>query len=160
MFDSSSAYIKICLIFYQRAPRCYDLLNRHKGVVKFTIAGGLASVLDLVSLYLFHDPLGLDIVLSTTLAFMLSFILSFYLQKFWAFNDSSRHGKTAGQLFLYLLNALIGLNLNGFLMHFLVSYYQVWYLLSQVMVIALIGVLNFMVYKFIIFKKKSHETLG
>jgi len=91
---------------------------------------------------------------------MLSFILSFYLQKFWAFNDSSRHGKTAGQLFLYLLNALIGLNLNGFLMHFLVSYYQVWYLLSQVMVIALIGVLNFMVYKFIIFKKKSHETLG
>jgi len=152
-------YLKIRHNFELLAPAAYAFCLRHKSVVKFSVAGGLASITDLILLYIFHDPLGIDIVVSTTLAFLLSFVVSFSLQKFWTFRDYSR-GRMTGQLFLYLLNAVIGLNLNGFLMHLLVNRYEVWYLLSQVIVIGVIGLGNFVVYKFIIFKKKQHEILG
>jgi putative flippase GtrA len=159
MFTNANLYRKVRLNFQSTLPAVYDFCSRHKSVVKFTIAGGLASVVDLILLYFFHDPLGLDIVVAATLAFILSFLISFSLQKFWTFRDYGR-GRTAGQFLLYFVNAVIGLNLNGFLMHLLVNRYGVWYLLAQVIVIGAIGLGNFLVYKFIIFKKKYHEAVG
>ena len=59
-----------------------------------------------------------------------------------------------------MLNAFIGLNLNGALMHLLVNEYNVWYLLAQVIVSVVIGTYNFFIYRFIIFKKNCHEVIS
>jgi len=134
------------------------LYERHKSFFRFAVAGSLASISDLVLLYLFHGRLGLSVIMATTLAFILSFGISFSLQKFWTFGDYSRH-RTASQLILYLLTAGIGLGLNAGLMHLFVRRYHIWYLLAQVIVIGLIGVFNFLSYNFIIFKKSQHETV-
>jgi putative flippase GtrA len=128
----------------------YKFCNQHKSIVKFIVAGCLATGTDLLLLYIFHGVVHLGLVLSTSLAFILAFLISFSLQKFWTFRNY-RPDKMAGQLCWYMLNALLGLYLNAVAMHTLVNKFQVWYLLSQVIVNLLLGVWNFLVYKFIIF---------
>jgi hypothetical protein len=56
------------------------------------------------------------------------------------------------QLVLYMLNAFLSMNINGFGMHFLTITLGVWYLFSQLAVNAVLGILNFYIYKFIIFR--------
>ena len=142
--------------FAARSPRLYSICDRRKGIIKFFIAGGLAGGSDLILLFVFHGLLGWGIVFSTSAAFILSFLISFNLQKFWTFRNYGRD-RMAGQLFLYILNAVIGLNINGALMHLLVNSWSVWYLLAQVIVNLGLGAWNFLIYKFIIFKVRPNE---
>jgi len=150
-------YFKFRHWFAQHLPKIYCLCDNHKAVLKFFIAGGLASLTDLVLLYVFHGWFRWGLVLSTSLAFILSFIVSFSLQKFWTFRNYDR-AMAIRQFLLYVINAVVGLNLNGLGMHLLVNKYKIWYMFSQVVVIVLIGFYNFIIYRFIIFRSSSHEN--
>ncbi len=149
-------YFKFRRFFSSRWPRLYDFCNRHKSVIKFFFAGCMAGGADLVFLFILHGLFRWGLVFSTSAAFILSFLISFTLQKFWTFRNF-RQDKVVGQLCLYVLNAFIGLNLNGFFMHTLVARYAVWYLLAQLIVNVVIGVWNFLVYKFLIFRTDKNE---
>jgi putative flippase GtrA len=126
-------------------------------VIKFFFAGSSAAAVDLLFLFLFHGIFHWGLVLSSSLAFILSFVVSFTLQKFWTFRNYSQK-KMPIQFVLYIGNAFIGLNLNGVLMHLFVNKFGAWYLLAQIVVNLLIGVYNFFVYKFIVFRKKTDEN--
>ncbi|MFA5184393.1 MAG: GtrA family protein [Patescibacteria group bacterium] len=143
--------------FSANFPRIFSIFNRYKSVIKFIVAGCFSGGTDLLLLFFFHGLFGLDIVWSTSLAFILAFLVSFTLQKFWTFRNYSQ-SKAFHQLFLYILNAALGLYLNGLLMHILVNKYAIWYILSQIIVNLSLAILNFVVYKFIIFKIGHHET--
>lgn len=152
----NNLYFKFRRYFSHHFPKTYCRCEEHKSIVKFIIAGCTAGGADLVFLYIFHGVLRLEIVMSTSIAFILSFLVSFTLQKYWTFQNYSQR-KMFNQLFLYIINALVGLNLNGLLMHLLVNKFHVWYLLSQVIVNLLLALLNFAVYKFIIFRIGKNE---
>lgn len=151
-------FIRIKVWGYHHYPRVYSLTSRHKAIVKFVMSGGIAGAVDLIALYLFHGLFLINVIVSTTLAFILSFWVSFYLQKFWTFRD---HGQQEifKQVGLYMLIAFINLNLNGLLMHIFVNRLQFNYLLSQVVVSLLIGLESFVVYKRIVFRncKQNQE---
>lgn len=138
-------------------PQIYCQCDKHKIIVKCFFAGFAAGMVDLVLLFVFYHLFSWPIVLATSLAFLFSFIVSFTLQKLWTFRDFSQ-AKAAGQLTLYIINAFIGLNVNGFLMHLLVNQHQVWYLLAQLMVNLTIGIYNFFIYRYIVFKKEKNEV--
>ncbi|MCX6797928.1 MAG: GtrA family protein, partial [Candidatus Falkowbacteria bacterium] len=116
-------------------------------------AGCFSGGTDLVALFVLHGLFKLELVFSTSVAFVLSFLISFTLQKFWTFRNNNQ-ARLAHQLGLYILTAFIGLNINGASMHVLVNSLGVWYLLAQLIVNLFLGIINFVVYKFIIFKKK------
>jgi len=145
--------------FSNNYPRIYSFCEAYKSVIKFIVSGGSAGVTDLVLLFVFHDPLRMGLVISTSLAFILSFLVSFSLQKFWTFRNYGEN-KMLGQLMIYLANAFVGLSFNGALMHLLVNRYSVWYILAQIIVNLIIGFWNFIIYKFIIFKKTKHEAFS
>jgi len=151
-------YFRFRHFFSRRYPRIYHICNRYKSVIKFIFAGGTAGVTDLVLLFLFHGVFKWGLVFSTSAAFILSFLISFTLQKFWTFRNY-RQDRVVRQFFIYILNAFIGLNLNGLLMHILVNKYAVWYLLAQIIVNLAIGVWNFIVYKFLVFRTDKHEIV-
>lgn len=155
LINSLYKRLRVWLVAYW--PKIYTLCNRRKSVVKFFFAGGTAAAVDLFFLFLFHGVFHWDLVLSTSLAFILSFIVSFTLQKFWTFRNYCQK-KMPIQFILYIANAVIGLNINGFLMHTLVNNVGIWYLLSQVIVNVLIGFYNFFIYKFIVFRNKPNEA--
>jgi len=149
-------YFRFRQAFSARLPRVYGFCEARKKIIKFVIAGCIAGGSDLVFLYIFHGLLHWTILIATSVAFILSFVVSFTLQKFWTFRDY-RQDKMMGQLLMYLLTGFIALNLNGFFMHLLVNEFRVWYLLSQFVVNLFLGLSNFLVYKFIIFKHR-HEA--
>jgi putative flippase GtrA len=142
--------------FAYYTPRLYNFCDTKKSAVKFFFAGCFAGMTHLVFLAIFHGWFSWPIVLSTSIAFIGSFLVSFSLQKLWTFRDFSQK-RTISQFGMYILNAFIALNINGFLMHLLVDKYGVWYLFSQIIVNVSIGVGNFFIYRFIVFRKK-HEV--
>jgi len=142
---------RLCNIFNYCFPKLYCRFFKGTSLIKFAISGAIAGSVDLIFLILFHGILHWGIVVSTSVAFLLSFLISFYLQRVWTF-DSKEGKKVPRQLVLYMLNAFLSLNINGFGMHFLTNELQIWYLLSQLMVNAVLGTLNFFIYKFIIFR--------
>ena len=150
-------YLRLKNLFLIRYPALFGICEKRKSVVKFFFAGSSAAAVDLLFLFLFYGLFHWNLVLSTSLAFLLSFIVSFTLQKFWTFRNYSQK-KMPIQFVLYIVNAFVGLNLNGFLMHLLVNKFGVWYLLAQIVVNISIGVYNFFIYKFIVFKKRSDEN--
>lgn len=152
-------YYRFRLFFSSNYPKGYGLCERHKAIIKYGFSGCLAAAVGLVFLYIFHDLFGWGIVVSTTAAFLVSFLVSFSLQKYWTFRDKSQD-RIAGQLITYLVNGLIGLQVNAYSMHVLVEIYGIWYLGAQVLVNLIIAVQNFLVYKFIVFNKKRHEVLS
>jgi putative flippase GtrA len=152
MFWITRLYSRLGNFFSGHCPRFYHFCGDHRAVLKFIVSGSSAAAVNISLLFLFHGVLKLELIFSTSAAFIISFLVSFTLQKFWAFRNF-RRDKLAGQLFLYALNAAVGLNLNGLFMHLLVNRGGVWYLLSQVIVSAVLAFWNFAVYKFIIFRE-------
>ena len=98
----------------------------------------------------------MDIVISTSLAFILAFIVSFTLQKFWTFRDYSQN-KVFRQLAVYLANSFLGLSLNGYFMHLLVNKFDIWYILAQIIVNLTLAVWNYVVYRFLVFRNNKDE---
>lgn len=144
-------YFRFRNFFSTRFPRAYHYCEGRKSFFKFTIVGFFSGAVDLLFLFLLHGLANLDIVLATSLSFILSFLFSFTFQKFWTFRNYE-HERVVRQLALYLSAAFLYLNLNGLFMHILVNGYHIWYLLAQLLVNFLIGLLNFLAYKFIIFR--------
>lgn len=151
-------YFKFRNKFACHCPVFYFFCEKRKSFLKFFCTGVFISILDIFFLFVFHDLLFLNIIYSTSLAFLLSFLLSFFLQKKWTFREFNQQ-KTRKQLSLYLLNAFLGLNLNGSLMHLLVRRFAWWYIFSQLFVNVIIGLYNFIVYKYLIFKKNEVNGL-
>lgn len=149
----NTLYRRFYRFFSGRFPKTFLYLDSRKSIIKFIIAGSFAGGTDLVALFIFHGVFKWEIVFSTSAAFLLAFLVSFTLQKFWTFRNNYR-SRIFRQLLLYMLTAFIGLNINGVAMHFLVNSLSVWYILAQIIVNLFLGVLNFLIYKFIIFRKR------
>lgn len=149
-------YYRFRLCFARRFPQVFFFCDRRKSAIKFFISGAFAATVDLVALFIFHGLLFWGIVLSTSVAFIFSFMVSFSLQKLWTFRNYSQK-RLFHQLMLYFSAAFISMSLNGLAMHILVNNLNVWYLLSQVLVNIVLGLINFFTYKFIVFRKTKDE---
>jgi len=146
-------YFKIRNKFALSFPATYYFCDKRKSFVKFSLVGSINGIFSIFLLFLFYDVFNLDLVFATSASFILSFLLSFFLQKNWTFRDD-RPKKSFHQGFIYSLNIFIGLNMNGFLMHLFVCSFGLWYLFSQLVVNLIISIYNFLIYRYIIFKKK------
>ncbi len=145
LYNNSRSVLK------KKIPFVFKLLNENKKICKFLIAGSLSTLTHLLSLFLLHEYFNIKVVLASSLAFCLAFIISFSLQKYWTFRNYSRR-KFIKQLFIYLITAIISLNINAFLLHTLVNVLDLWYLIAQVLVSFFIAIINFFSYKLLVFK--------
>lgn len=138
-------------------PKNFKYCERYKSIIKFFITGLLSGAIDIFVLYLVHELLGRNIIFSTSIAFIFAFFISFNIQKVWTFRNYDRNNMPR-QLSLYFTNAIIIFLLNGLAMHYLVNNLQFCYLLAQIMVNIVLGSINFINYKYIIFKTESNEN--
>ncbi len=145
-------------------PSYYRKLNSHKVYVKYVISGGTAAFVDLVLLYALIDIFKVYYLLSASIAFLVAFFVSFYLQKFWTFRDNSRE-KIYKQISLYFAVGTTNVCINAAGMYVLVEHilpeiviagkFNATYVVSQIIMGAFIAVSSFLIYKFVIFKKKK-----
>lgn len=120
-------------------------------VLRFVIAGGTATVVNLTILYVLTDIFNVHYLISAIISFLVAFVVSFSLQKFWAFGDFGT-AKLHIQATQYFLFSGVNLTLNTVLMYVFTDLLGVWYFLSQIFAAAIIAVESFLVYRFIIFK--------
>jgi glycosyltransferase involved in cell wall biosynthesis/putative flippase GtrA len=135
----------------------FKQIYRYRQIIRYIISGGTATMADLILLYLFTDVFGIWYLFSAILAFCLSFFVSFFLQKYWTFRDREQE-KIYRQMGLYLAVAVTNLGLNTLLMFLLVDILGIWYLLAQVLVISVIAVESFLIYKFLIFNRPTRSA--
>ena len=131
--------------------------SRRRQIVRFLVAGTSIAVLDLVILTILTEVFGWWYLLSSVVAYVISLVTNFFLQKHWTFGDSQFAGLQR-KIGLFVLNALLNLFLNSVLMYTLVDILSVWYILAQALVMAGLAIMNFMVYRLIIFKSPAQET--
>ena len=124
---------------------------KRKKILRYLIAGGTATGVNLALLFVFTDWLGVWYLFSAIASFVVAFFVSFFLQKLWTFQDKSR-GLLKRQMAIYFLIAMISLSANTGFMYLLVDVFGVWYLLAQVFTAAVIAVWNFIAYGAFVFK--------
>ncbi len=143
-------YLRKYLI--KKYPNFFRFLNKYKDKIKFIITGTIATMVNLLFLFIFFQIFNLKIIYATSISWSLAFLISFNLQKFWTFRNLSNK-KIPKQILYYLIIAISSLLLNARWMYLLVENLEVFYLLAQIIVVIVIAFLNYFVYKFIIFKE-------
>jgi putative flippase GtrA len=130
----------------------FKKLTQHK-LVRYIISGGSAAATQIGLLILFTDVFGIWYITSTTMAFCVAVFVSFLLQKFWTFQNKTRHNmhiQAAG----YLVVAVIGLITNDLLLYFFVEYFHLHHIVGQIIGSGLIAILNYFLYRSVIFKHR------
>lgn len=128
--------------------------SRALEVWRFVIAGVIATGTNLGLLYALTDFLGLWYVVSVIIAYGVATGISFTLQKFWTFSHYSLE-RVRRETVLYILNNLLGVVFDVGGLYILVEYAGVWYMVAQFVLLALIAIWNFFVFRFFIFPAQS-----
>src|SRR3989344_6164616 len=132
------------LAFAKKHLMDYGLLFR------YIVSGGSAAATQIILLYILTEWFGLWYVVSAVFAFIVAVAISFTLQKYWAFNNRET-GKINRQFAIYISVQITSLTLNTAAIYALVEYLGFWYILAQILMGVVITIINFLVYKFVIF---------
>jgi len=138
----------------KKHPNFFKFLNRFKDKIKFVVTGFLATIVNLFFLFIFYKIFEIRIIYAASFSWFLAFFVSFSLQKFWTFRSLS-FKKMPQQIVYYFSLALVSLILNARWMYLLVETLELHYILSQLIVLFILAILNYIVYKFFIFKEKK-----
>jgi len=138
----------------KKYPKFFKFLNRFKDKIKFVVSGVLATIVNLFFLFIFFSVFEIKIIYAASMSWLLAFLISFNLQKYWTFRSFSLK-KIPRQVILYFSLAFVSLTLNARWMYLLVESLNMHYILAQIIVLFVLAILNYIVYKFIIFKEKK-----
>jgi dolichol-phosphate mannosyltransferase len=131
--------------------------KKYKRQIRFVMSGAIVALVALTSLYLLTDILGFWYLFSSALSFFVAITVNFLFQQHWTFDDAERSG-TASRVGMFFANALLNLFLNTVCMYALVDVLQVWYMLSQALVMVGLSIMNYLIYRYYIFKPSVTET--
>jgi putative flippase GtrA len=121
-----------------------------KKIIKYIFAGSIATLSNLLVLFIFVHYLQVWYLLSASISFIFGVGISYLLQKYFVFKNSNRNiSKQFIHFFVYNLFMLI---LNGFFMYIFVDIFNVWYLLSQAITAMITAFINFVYFNRVIFK--------
>ena len=119
---------------------------------RYTVAGTTATVLNLVLIYAFTNYLSIYYVVSGVAAYILSGVYNFILNKVWTFEEKLHH-KIISKYSGYLTLNITALVFNSLLLYIFTDIFGIYYVLSQFLAILVIAIVNYIVNKFIIFRK-------
>lgn len=123
-------------------------------VLKYLASGCIGIVVNLGSLHILADIVGIHYLVSSVIAVSISTIVGFLLQKYWTFDARETQG-TAGQFGLYVAVAVLNIALNTLIVFVLVDFFGFHHLPAQFVGAAIVAVSSYVIYKKIIFKDVS-----
>ncbi|MBL8158370.1 GtrA family protein [bacterium] len=126
-------------------------------LVRFILSGGLATAVNLGTLFVLTHFFDIWYLYSSIAAFAVSFFVSFSLQKFWTFAENSRTHLHI-QATLYLLVMILTLILNTTIIYTLVEHANIHYLIGQLVSGICIAIINFFSYKHLVFKSRTAKS--
>ena len=131
-------------------------LYNHR-IARFLFSGGFATATNIGLLFVLVHFFYVWYLLAAILSFIVAGIVSFIMQKFFTFNDYTRH-KINQQTSLYLGVQIFNLCFNTLLMYVGVDLLHIQYLIAQVLISGSMAVYNFFVYKHLVFTPDAIYT--
>lgn len=116
-----------------------------KQFVRYFVVGGLGTVSHLAVLAVCVEAFSWHPVVASISGFISALLVSYSLNYYWAFQSQRPH---AEGVWRYIVVSLGGLLLNASMMSALVKYAHVNYFLSQLYVIAIVPICNFIVNRY------------
>lgn len=121
--------------------------------VGYLLAGGVSLSLDLASLFCLHGLLGLPLVPSTTIAYLVGLSTNYGINRVWVFNGGDFLGRSAGRYgLLVAFNYAATIMVVSSLTHAGASY-----IVAKVVAIAATVVWNFLAYRHWVFTPRVVE---
>ncbi|MEK7151994.1 MAG: GtrA family protein [Patescibacteria group bacterium] len=130
-------------------------------VTRYIMAGGTGALVNLASMYVLTDILGVWYIASAIFAFLISLVVTFFLQKMWTFGDVALHPQHAlRQVALYTASSVSFLGLNTLILYLLVEFLDVWYLLAQFFSLGVVALGSFLFNKSVTFRKSEGNNIN
>ena len=115
-------------------------------IFKFTIVGGIATVIDFVFLYIFREFCHFPVLVSNTLSFCISVIYNYIASVKWVF-DVNKEKDAKKQFIIFIVFSVIGLLLNNAIMWLTVDFLSIYYMLAKIIATVIVMVFNFVTRK-------------
>lgn len=115
-------------------------------IIKFSIVGGIATIIDFVFLYIFKEFLNFNIILANTLSFIISVTYNYIASITWVFDVNKNKNKNV-QLILFIIFSVVGLIINNVILYILTDKFSIYYLISKVIATFIVMMFNFVTRK-------------
>lgn len=115
-------------------------------IFKFGIVGGLAFVIDYVTLIICKELFHLDVLLSAGIAFTVSVIFNYILSVKWVFNVNQEKSKTKNFI-IFVVFSIIGLLLTELIMYIGTKVFDINYLIVKIVATIIVMIFNFITRK-------------
>lgn len=113
---------------------------------KFAIVGGLAFLIDYITLIICKEVFHLNTLLSAAIAFIISTVVNYILSIKWVFDVSGKHsGKR--NFIIFVIFSLMGLGLTELIMWIGEDIFKISYLIIKIIATAIVMVFNFVTRK-------------
>lgn len=131
------------------------MVVKYRELIFYGIFGVGATLINIISFYVFKQMWGMKLITSNILAWTLAFIFAFITNKLWVFESKDWQSETAiKEMISFLITRLTTLVLDTLLLWFMVEYLQVNDLVSKITVNIVVIIVNYVASKFWVFRKK------
>ncbi len=124
-----------------------------KQIVKFTVVGGSAFIIDFSILYVLTEFARISYLISAAISFSCSVIFNYTLSIKWVFVAKKNINKLH-EFILFIILSIIGLFINELFMWIFVEKAHIFYMLSKIIATAVVMIYNFITRKLLIEQRK------
>lgn len=119
-------------------------------IIKFSIVGVIATIIDYILLYLLTEFLDINYLISSTISFSVSLIVNYLLSIKWVFNV--RIKQTFKEVFTFVFLSIIGLIINEVILYLGVHLLNIYYMVCKIGATIVVMIYNFISRKIFIEK--------
>ena len=121
-------------------------------IFKFLFVGGLAFLIDYISLIICKEVFNLSTLLASAIAFTISVIVNYILSVTWVFEVDETKSKKQNFI-IFIIFSIIGLILTEIIMYVGSDILKISYLIVKIVATAIVMVFNFVTRKIFLEKK-------
>ncbi len=130
------------------------MIDLIKQLIKFGFVGGICFVIDYGVMVLLTEVAGMEYLLSCGISFTVSVIANYLLSMKFVFERKDTLDRRV-EFIIFVIMSVIGLGLTELLMWIFVDKADIHYMISKIVVTAIVMVYNFVTRKLFLEKKKS-----
>ncbi len=130
----------------------FSTLLKNPQIYKFMIVGIVNAILLLVLTIFFTDYLNIFYLFSSVIAYEITIIFGFIVHEYWTFVKVKKIKKPYVRFLKYNVFYFLGLVIHSGFVFMLTTFFELHYLLSQLIAIAVVFLFNFFTSKKITFK--------
>lgn len=143
--DKASLFVKKCLkLFHIKVNAKQEKLLIQ--IFKFGIVGGIAFVIDYLSLIICKEVFHLNTLLATAIAFTISVIYNYIASIKWVF-DVNKEKDSKTNFIIFIVLSIVGLIITEIIMWFGTDVLNISYLIIKIVATAVVMVFNFITRK-------------